>query len=138
MRVKALKVVIRVLVFGLLLGGASTAYADALVITSFTFGNLQFTPAAGTAVFTPTGANVRARAMNSPGENPDISSNTFPAAQATATVTFAGASAAASATNQTAKRQQFCQRRWLHLYSIVLRTSLVHRHPCYRRRRRQC
>ena len=59
-RGKSLRVVLRVLVFGLLLGASSTAYADALVITSFSFGNLQFTPAAGTAVFTPTGASVRA------------------------------------------------------------------------------
>ena len=107
MRVKSLKVVVRVLLFGLLLGASSTAYADALVITSFSFGNLQFTPATGTAVFTPTGASARAVGMNSLSENQDISSNIFPVAQATVTVTFANASGTASATNQTAAATSF-------------------------------
>ena len=107
MRVKSLKVFVRVLLFGLLLGASSTAHADTVVITSFSFSNLQFNPATGTAVFTPTGASARAQAMNSLGENQDISSNTFPISQATALVTFANASASASATNQTANATSF-------------------------------
>jgi len=86
MRVKSLKVFVRVLLFGLLLGASSTAHADTVVITSFSFSNLQFNPATGTAVFTPTGASARAQAMNSLGENQDLSSNTFPISQATALV----------------------------------------------------
>jgi hypothetical protein len=107
MRVKSPRVFVRVLVFGLLLGASSTAYADTMVITSFSFGNLQVTPTVGTVVFTPTGAGARAVAMNSLGENQDISSNTFPVAQAAAAVTFANASGTASATNQTANVTSF-------------------------------
>ena len=106
MRVKALKVFFQVLVFGLLLGASSTAYADALVITTFNFG-VRFTPAAGTMEFTPTGSTARAVASNSFGENPDISSNTFPVAQSAAIVTFANSSATASATNLTANVTSF-------------------------------
>jgi hypothetical protein len=107
MRVKSLKVFVSVLLFGLLLGASSTAHADTVVITSFNFSNLQFNPATGTAVFTPTGASARALATNSLGENQDISSNTFPISQATALVTFANASASVSATNQTANLTSF-------------------------------
>ena len=107
MRVKSLKVFVRVVVFGLLLGASSTAYADTVVITSFSFGNLQITPTAGTVVFTPTAASARASATNSLGENQDITSNTFPVAQAAATVTFANSSGTASATNQTANATSF-------------------------------
>lgn len=98
----SLKVFVRVLVFGLLLGASSTAYADAVVITSFSFGNLQVMPTAGTVVFTPTGASARAVATNSLGANQDISSNAFPISQAAAIVTFASASGTANATNRTA------------------------------------
>ena len=107
MRVKSLKVFVRVLVFGSLLGASSTAHADTVVITSFSFSNLQFNPATGTAVFTPTGASARARATNSLGEDQDISSNTFPISQATALVTLANASISASATNVTANATSF-------------------------------
>ena len=102
MRTKSFKVFVRVLVFGLLLGASSTAHADTVVITSFNFINVQFNPATGTAVFTPTGASARAVATNSLGENQDISSNTLPISQATALVTFASASLSANATGQTA------------------------------------
>ena len=101
MRVKSLKVFVQVLVFGLLFGASSTAYADAVVITNFSFG-LQVTPAVGTVQYTPIGASARAAATNSIGGNQDVSSNTFPVAQAAAIVTFASASGTASATNQTA------------------------------------
>ena len=107
MRVKSLKVFAGVLVFGLLLGASSTAYADTVVITSFSFGNLQVTPTVGTVVFTPTAASARALAMNSLGENQDISSNTFPVAQAASAVTFSNSSGTGSATNQTANVTSF-------------------------------
>jgi hypothetical protein len=106
MRVKSLHVFVRVLVFGLLLGAWSTAHADTVVITSFN-SSLQFNPATGTAVFTPTGASARAQATNSLGENQDITTNTFPISQATALVTFANASTSVSATNLTANATAF-------------------------------
>lgn len=102
MSVTSLKVFVRVLVFALLLGASSTAYADTIVITSVSFSNLQFTPASGTAVFTPTAASARANPQNTLGENQNIISNTFPLAQATAAVTFANANATGNATNSTA------------------------------------
>jgi hypothetical protein len=98
MRAKLFKVFVRVLVFGLLLGASSTAYADNLAITSFTINGFQFTPATGTAQFTLTGTTARAAAQNSFGGNVDITSNTFPVAQATATVNFASAAGTANAT----------------------------------------
>lgn len=106
MRVRSLKLFAPVLLFGLLLGASSTAYADTVVITSFNLG-VQFTPATGTAVFTPTGASARAQATNSLGENQNITSNAFPIAQTTAVVTFANASVSVSATNQTANATSF-------------------------------
>src|SRR6185503_1015712 len=102
MRVKPLKVFVTVLLFGLLLCVSSTAHADTVVISSFSFSNLQFNPATGTAVFTPTGASARAAATNSSGQTLDITTNTFPISQQTAVVTFANASQTTNAANQTA------------------------------------
>jgi hypothetical protein len=95
-RGKSLTVFLRVLVFGLLLGVSSTAYADTVVITSVTVSNLQFTPATGTAVFTATGASARANASNSFGQTVDDVSNTLPFAEAGAAVPFATAFASAN------------------------------------------
>jgi len=100
MTVNSPKVFVRVLLFGLLLGAASNAYADTVVITTFT-STLQFNPATGTAVFTPTGASARANATNTLGETQDITSNTLPVAQATAVVTFASTSMSVNDTNLT-------------------------------------
>jgi hypothetical protein len=99
MTVTSPKVFVRFLVFGLLLGAASTANADAISIISVNISNIQFTPAAGTATFTLMGASARAQAGNSLGENQDITSNTFPVAQSAVAVTFASASGIANATN---------------------------------------
>jgi len=102
MRVKSLKVFVPVLLFGLLVGASLTAYADTVVVTSFDLGNVQYNPATGTAVFTPTGASARASATNSLGETLDITSHTFPIAQQTAVVTFANSSTTVNAANQPA------------------------------------
>lgn len=99
MTVTAPRVFVRVLVFGLLLGAASTAKADAISFISVNVSNIQFTPAAGTATFTLTGVSSRSQAGNTLGENQDITSNTFPVALTTAAVTFASASGIANATN---------------------------------------
>src|SRR5215217_507644 len=91
MRVTSLKVFVRVLLFGLVLGASSTAYADVVAITSFSLSNPQFNPATGTAVFTPTGVSARANASNSLGQSQNNLTNTFPFAQTSAAVPFASA-----------------------------------------------
>jgi hypothetical protein len=96
MRVKSLKVFIGVLMFGLLLGVSSTARADAISVTSFSFTNLQFTPSAGTAQFTVTGVTARADASNLP-LTQTSTSNSFPIAQASAAVDGVTAAATANA-----------------------------------------
>ena len=97
MPVSSLKVFVRVLVFGLVLGASSVTYADTLAITSVTFSNLQFNPATGTTVFTPTGVSARANASNSFGQNLNNETNTFPFAQTGTAVPFASAFASANA-----------------------------------------
>ena len=96
MKVQSFKVFVRVLVFGLLLGASSTAYADTVVITSVTVSNLQFTAATGTAVFTVTGASARANASNSFGQTEDDVSNALPFAEAGAAVPLATAFASSN------------------------------------------
>src|SRR5687767_4826562 len=97
MRGKSIKVFVRVLVFGLLLGASSTAaYADAFSLTSFTVTNLQFTASTGTAQFTLTGAMARTEATNLAQTQSIISTN-FPIAQSSAAVNGASASATANA-----------------------------------------
>jgi hypothetical protein len=91
MRVKSLKIIIRVLVLGVVLGAASTAYADALVLSTLSMSNFTFTPATGTAQFTITNTTARALADNTFGEHLDNISNAFPIAQSAASVTFASA-----------------------------------------------
>src|SRR5687768_1406549 len=101
MRVNSLKVIIRVLVLGVVLGAASTTYADALVISSLSMSNFQFTPATGTAQFTITSMTARTSADNTLGENTQNISNAFPIAQSTATVTFASAVGTTNATTNS-------------------------------------
>jgi hypothetical protein len=96
MRVKSLKVFTGVLMFGLLLGASSTAYADGLAITSLSFTNLQFTPSSGTAQFTVTAVSARAEASIPP-LTQNIISNSFPIAQASAVVNGVTAAATANA-----------------------------------------
>ena len=98
MGITSLRVFVRIVVFGLLLGASSTAYADALSITSFSLNNLQFTAATGTAQFTVTGATARADAGNSFGQSVSTIDNTFPLAGAVANVNFASSNASANAT----------------------------------------
>ena len=95
------KVFVRVLVFGLLVGAASTAKADAIAFVSVSVSNIQFTAASGTATFTPTGASSRSQAGNSLGANQDITSNTFPFSQSAVAVNFASASGSANASTMS-------------------------------------
>ena len=98
MRVKSFKIFVCVVVFGVVLGVSSTAYADSLVVTSFTINNFQFTPATGTAQLTLTGTTASAEAGTTFGQNVQNISNAFPLAEASATVIFASAAATANAT----------------------------------------
>lgn len=100
MRAKLPRVFAPVLLFVLVLGASSTAYADAFSITSFSFTNLQFTAAAGTATFTITGVTARADAGFNGGTQISNTSNSFPIAQANAAVN--GVTAAATANAATA------------------------------------
>ena len=97
MRVKSLKPFVRLLLFVVLLGAASTAYADNVAITTYGISNLQFTAATGTAQFTLTSASARAQAQNSSGQIVNNISNAFPLAVATANVNFASATGTANA-----------------------------------------
>lgn len=101
MRVKSFTIFVRVLVFGLLLGASSTAYADAVSITSFSFSNLQFTAATGTAQFTVTGTTARADAGINGGTQISNTSNDFPIAQASAAVNGVTATATANAVTRS-------------------------------------
>lgn len=53
MRRKSSRTFVQILLFVLLLGTASTAYADAIAITSGSLSNIQIVPTSGTVVFTP-------------------------------------------------------------------------------------
>lgn len=101
MRVKALNIFAGALLFGLLLGASSTAYADAFSLTSFSFNNLQFTPSAGTAQFTVTAATARADAGINGGTQISNTSNSFPIAQASAAVNGITAAATANAATRS-------------------------------------
>ena len=92
---KPLRILLQILLLGLLLGATSTAYADAIAISSVSFTNLQITPAAGTILFGANQASATVQALNSLVENDIDFSNTLPIAQASAAVTFASASATA-------------------------------------------
>lgn len=89
---------VHILLLGLLLGASSTAYADAISISSVSFSNLQITSAAGTVVFTPTGASAVALATNSLGQTAPVMSSTLPIAQASTAVLFASSSSVANTT----------------------------------------
>ena len=97
MRVKSLKPFVRLLLFVVLLGAWSTAYADNVAITTYGISNFQFTAATGTAQFTLTGASARAQAQNSFGQIVNNISNALPLAVATANVNFASATGTANA-----------------------------------------
>lgn len=100
MRVKSLTFA-ALLMFGLLVGGSSTAYADGFSLTSFSFSNLQFTAAAGSAQFTLTGAQARADAGFDKGTTISNTSNTFPIAQASAALNGVTAAATANAATRS-------------------------------------
>ena len=90
MRVNARRILFPILMFGFLFGISSTAKADALSFTTFSFNQIKFTSSSGTAVFTMTAFTTRAVASNSLGAIQDISADPIP--QSNASVQFASAS----------------------------------------------
>jgi len=58
MRRKSLRTFLQILLLSVVLGTASTAYADAIAITSGSVSNIQIVPTSGTVVFTPQTAPV--------------------------------------------------------------------------------
>lgn len=92
-----------VLLLGLLLGTASSAYADAVAITSITLSNLQLVPTSGTLVFSlpqsgpRTAAN--AVAVNGFGQESSNQSESPTRSEASANVNFASANAVSDFTN---------------------------------------
>lgn len=100
---RSLKTFVQILLLGLLLSTPSVAYADAIIMGSVSFSNLQITPAAGTIMFTPpTTLTATTQALNSFADNDIDFSNTLPTAQANAAVLWASASAMANATDFSA------------------------------------
>ena len=102
MRVTTLRTFVHLLLFGLMLGTASTANADAVASISFSFNNFQIIPTTGSVTFTPTAASGRGAATNTLGEHQDVTNNGITDAQGSAAVTFTNATGTASATNLTA------------------------------------
>ena len=91
-----------VLLLALLLGASSSANADALSITSVSFSNFQIVPSSGTIVFTLPRTQALARATNSLGQESlelVVSESPTIVQQASASVTFANASAVGNPVN---------------------------------------
>ena len=69
MKRKSLRTFLQILLLGVVLGTASTAYADTIAISSGSLSNIQIVPTFGTVVFTPpqTGPATAAGAVISDG-----------------------------------------------------------------------
>ena len=91
-----------VLLLGLILGTASSAYADAISTTSLTFTSFQIVPTSGTVVFSLPSTQALARATNSLGqESLELVASESPTAihLASASVSFANGFAIADPLN---------------------------------------
>jgi hypothetical protein len=91
-----------VLLLGLLLGTSSSAYADALAISSVSLTDFQITPAAGTVTFNSPATLTFTRATNSLGAASEGSSEDPTLSQSSANVEFATSSAMANAITNSA------------------------------------
>lgn len=104
MRRKSLRTFVQVLLLGLLLGASSSAYADAISVTSVTVSNVQLTPTAGTIMFftTQLSPGTRAGAVVTDGFN-DVSNRSESPTRSEASITVGSASASALSdfTNRT-------------------------------------
>ena len=95
-----------VLLLGLLLGTASSAYADAISITSVTLSNFQLVPTSGTIVFFSPRTRALSQATNNLGQQSQqlAISESLTTLQTSAGVTFASASAVADPVNSSASQ----------------------------------
>ena len=87
------------LLLGLLLVTCSSAYADAIAITSVSVSNFQLIASSGTIVFSSPQTAASGAAANSFGEEEGDSSQGPTLSQASTSVTFAGASGVSDFTN---------------------------------------
>jgi hypothetical protein len=104
MRRKSLRTFLQILLLGLLLGTTSSAYADAISITSVSLSNLQIVPTAGMIVFTTqlSPAPARAHAVVTDGfDGPSSTSVSQTVAQTSINLGFAGAAAVSDFTNMS-------------------------------------
>jgi hypothetical protein len=88
-----------VLLLGILIGTSSSAYADAVAITSVTLSNLQIVPTSGTVVFSAPQTIAHAVAVNGSGNESANTSEVLPRAEAVASVPLASASAVSDFNN---------------------------------------
>lgn len=92
-----------VLLLGLLLGTASSAYADAVAITSVSLSNIQLVPTSGTLVFSPPQSGPRtaanAVAVNGFGAEDSESQDSLTRSEGSASVNFANANSVSDFTN---------------------------------------
>ena len=95
MKRKSLRTFVGIMLLGLLLGTSSTAYADAISLTTVSLFNFQIVPTSGTVVFStsqigsPTSAS--GAAANSLGEESGNSQQSPTLSQAFTSITFANA-----------------------------------------------
>jgi hypothetical protein len=87
------------LLLGLLLVTCSSAYADAVAITSVSVSNFQLVAASGTVVFSTPQTSASGAAANSFGEEAADSSQGPTLSQASTSVTFAGAGGVSDSAN---------------------------------------
>jgi hypothetical protein len=97
---KSLRILLPIFLLSLLPATSSTAYADAVSMSSLSFSNLTITQSAGTLALTIVQTTTSAQAMNSLGQNDqDPPSSGGTVTQNTASVTFADSSASINNVN---------------------------------------
>jgi hypothetical protein len=97
---KSLRILLPIFLLSLLLATSSTAYADAVSMSSLSFSNLTITQSSGTLALTIVQTTTSAQAMNSLGQNDqDPPSSGGTVTQNTASVTFADSSASINNVN---------------------------------------
>lgn len=103
MRRKSPRNFFQILLLGLLLGTSSSAYADAISITSVSLSNLQLVPTSGTIVFSLPELGPRTTASGAAANSFDEESGSHAVSptrsQASTSVTFAGAGGLSDFTN---------------------------------------
>jgi hypothetical protein len=97
MRRKSLRIFLFTLALALLLVSSSTAYADAVSISTVSLSNLQIVPTVGTIQFGLPGSTAIARATNSFGDVDEMPAPGQTTPQANASVNLASASASTNA-----------------------------------------